>query len=457
MSEEVAAELGEATRASLIAPAGHGKTWTLARAVQFAPPPQLLLTHTHAGVHALRRHLREAKVPTSHYDVDTIAGFATRWASAFPGIGGWDPTAIDPDWDRLHPAATKVLSRPQLLASVELSYRGVLVDEYQDCTVDQHQLILALAQVLPTRVVGDPLQAVYDFGNSPAVDFETDVYPAFPPLGPLTTPWRWAHNEALAADLERLRLDLLAGRQPSLADFQSIAVEGGHHAAFSAACSRAADLGGTAAILRKHPGQAHAAAQRLGGRFVSMEDLAGRDILAAASALDTATGPARAARLIDIFEACTTKIAPALKTHRQRYEDGELPTPPSGRNAQLVVALNAAANTDSPTALGAAIRAAQTYPGAVVYRPEVLDCLAVAAYRCAPDDGDASLRSEVQDVRDRERRTGRRLPDRVVSRTLLVKGLEFDHAVVCDTPDLNVSETYVALTRASRTVTVISA
>jgi hypothetical protein len=456
MSEEVAAELGEAHKASLIAPAGHGKTWTLARAVRFAPPPQLILTHTHAGVHALRRHLREAEVPPSHYDVDTIAGFATRWAAAFPGTGGWDPTATEPDWDRLHPAATRVLSRPQLLASVQRSYRGVLVDEYQDCTVDQHQLILALAQVLPTRVVGDPLQAVYSFGSSPTVNFETDVYPAFPVLDPLTTPWRWAHNTALAADLESLRTELLAGRQPNLTNFSMIAVEGAHPAALAAACSRVADLGGTAAVLRKHPGQAHAAAQRLGGRFVAMEDLGGRDILAAADVLDGATGPERAARLIDVFQACATKIAPAMKNHRRRYEAGELPTPPSGKNASLVTALNAVATTESLTAVGVAVQAARTYPDAVVYRPEVLDCLAAAAHRCRLGDEGTTLLSEVRALRDRERRSGRRLPARVVSRTLLVKGLEFAHTVVCDTPDLSPSETYVALTRASQTVTVIS-
>lgn len=455
MSEAAAAELGEADRASLIAPAGHGKTWALARAVRYAPPPQLILTHTHAGVHALRRHLREAEVPHDHYDVDTIAGFATRWAAAYPNTGGWDPTAAEPDWDHLHPAATRVLARPQLLASVQRSYRGVLVDEYQDCTVDQHQLILTLAQVLPTRVVGDPLQAVYGFGNSPSVDFTTDVYPAFPPLDPLATPWRWADNDALAADLQRLRTELLAGRQPALADFPAIGAEGDHPAVLASACARVADLGGTAAVLRKHAGQAHAVAQRLGGRFVSMEDLAGRDILAAAGALEAATGPDRAVTLIDVFEACTTKIAPTLKNYRQRYADGELPTAPGGKNAQLVTALNAVATTDDPATLGAAVQAARAYPDVVVYRPEILDYLAAAAYRCQYGGEEASLLSEVGALRDRERRTGRQLPDRVVSRTLLVKGLEFDHTIVCDTPMLNRCETYVALTRASRTVTVI--
>jgi DNA helicase-2/ATP-dependent DNA helicase PcrA len=455
MSTEAAAALGEAVRASLIAPAGHGKTWTLARAVNYAPPPQLILTHTHAGVHALRRHLQEARVPPEHYDVDTIAGFATRWAAAYPKTGGWDPTAADPDWDELHPAASRVLSRPQLLASVQRSYRGVLVDEYQDCAIDQHRLILALAEILPTRVVGDPLQAVYTFGSSPSVDFEADVYPAFPPLGELTTPWRWADNEALAADLQRLRAQLTAEEEPDWANYPAISMVDGRPAAFATECTRVAELGGTAVILRSHPGQAHVTASRLRGRFVSMEELQGRDIRKAAAKLDETTGPARAAALIDVLEWCTTAVVPALAVQRQRYRDGELPAVPSGSKAPVVDALNSLASTDDPVALCPAIEAARSYPDVVVYRPEILDNLTAAARRLQVAEEAATLASEVGALRDQERRSGRVLPDRVVSRTLLVKGLEFEHAVVCDLTAMNPRHTYVALTRASKSVTIV--
>lgn len=44
-----------------------------------------------------------------------------------------------------------------------------------------------------------------------------------------------------------------------------------------------------------------------------------------------------------------------------------------------------------------------------------------------------------------------------MSRTVLIKGLEFDHAVVLDADRHNVVNLYVALTRASSTLTVLSA
>jgi hypothetical protein len=43
-----------------------------------------------------------------------------------------------------------------------------------------------------------------------------------------------------------------------------------------------------------------------------------------------------------------------------------------------------------------------------------------------------------------------------VGTTLLVKGLEFDHAVVLDADALDAKNLYVALTRGARSLTVVS-
>ena len=43
-----------------------------------------------------------------------------------------------------------------------------------------------------------------------------------------------------------------------------------------------------------------------------------------------------------------------------------------------------------------------------------------------------------------------------VSRTLLMKGLQFDHAIVPDSGALGTNNLYVALTRASRTLHVLA-
>ena len=43
-----------------------------------------------------------------------------------------------------------------------------------------------------------------------------------------------------------------------------------------------------------------------------------------------------------------------------------------------------------------------------------------------------------------------------VSRTLLMEGLQFDHAIVLDAGALDTNNLYVALTRASRTLHVLA-
>jgi DNA helicase-2/ATP-dependent DNA helicase PcrA len=45
---------------------------------------------------------------------------------------------------------------------------------------------------------------------------------------------------------------------------------------------------------------------------------------------------------------------------------------------------------------------------------------------------------------------------RAFGTTLLLKGLEFDHAIVLDADDMNANNLYVALTRGSKTLTVVS-
>ncbi len=61
------------------------------------------------------------------------------------------------------------------------------------------------------------------------------------------------------------------------------------------------------------------------------------------------------------------------------------------------------------------------------------------------------------EVRDSARREGRTLERRLVSRTLLIKGLEFDHAIVLNADELDEKNLYVAMTRGSRTLTLLTA
>lgn len=78
-----AADLFALGTAAVVAPAGHGKTEIIANVAALSGRA-LILTHTHAGVHAIRSRIKRLGIPHTRVAVDTIAGWCMRYAHAFP-------------------------------------------------------------------------------------------------------------------------------------------------------------------------------------------------------------------------------------------------------------------------------------------------------------------------------------------------------------------------------------
>lgn len=192
MTDALALKLsGFMSKGYVIAPAGYGKTHLIALAVGAAVDKQLILTHTYAGVNSIKEKMRNIGVTSDKYLVDTIASWALRLCLSYPQNSEWEmqhPT--NSDWKKLYKSCTKLLGKKFIQRIVSSSFSGVYVDEYQDCTMQQHELICALAEFLPCRILGDPLQAIFDFSDEP-IDWDKYVYPYFECLGELNLPWRW--------------------------------------------------------------------------------------------------------------------------------------------------------------------------------------------------------------------------------------------------------------------------
>jgi DNA helicase-2/ATP-dependent DNA helicase PcrA len=214
---ELAASL---KRGSLIAAAGCGKTEQIARATKIADGRRLILTHTHAGVDALRSRLKKHRVPSNKYCIETIAGWCLRYSASFPNRSGLlecRPRS-DKEWDAVYRAAARLLDSGALKGVLTCSYSGVFVDEYQDCSSLQHQVVKAIAAHIPVCIFGDPLQAIFDFKHQKPVEWESEVFPVFNKAGEMVTPWRWrnAGNEQLAQWLEGVRNGLDKGQNIDL-------------------------------------------------------------------------------------------------------------------------------------------------------------------------------------------------------------------------------------------------
>ena len=449
-------DLAAAANVYLIAPAGCGKTELVAAAVAADPDRrQLVLTHTHAGVGALRRRLATYGVQKARARVETIAGFALRIACAYPatsGISARKPRGEE--WADVYAAATRVLSTSVGREILSASYGAVYVDEYQDCVSDQHALVLALAAVLPTRILGDPLQAIFGFRNQQLVSWE-DIDTDFEQLPDLDTPWRWRdRNPELGEWLLSIRPTLLNGGRP---DYRSgpAKVDTNTDQSQVRVCGRMISERSVVAI-RKWPRDAHVVASKLGGNFTSMEEMESRDLLTHAAALHNCTGPARALATIEFAKLCITHVGRQLATALTRLQQGELPTATTGAsNQHAVAALRQVADDGGAAAIAGALAAIEQLPDSKTYRLELFREMQ-NTLRLAPTMPEIGWGEVAWEVRDRARRDGRTFERRVVSRTLLVKGLEFDHAIVLDADELDINHLYVALTRGSRSLIILT-
>src|SRR5688572_20404554 len=133
---------------TITAPAGCGKTHLIATSLarHTCPKPVLVLTHTVAGVAALRSKIAPYAVTASGYRLVTIDGWAMRLVRAFPQLSTVDRRCLDvrnarADYPTILQGAIQVLRSEALSEFIRASYCRLWVDEYQDCSFLQHTLI----------------------------------------------------------------------------------------------------------------------------------------------------------------------------------------------------------------------------------------------------------------------------------------------------------------------------
>ncbi len=261
----------------LTAAAGCGKTEAIVRAVAQSEGKQLVLTHTNAGVAALRSRLRRYSVSESKCRVETIASWLLKYVIAYPSMSGLaNSYPVGADWEQVCPAAQTLFAYPFIGDVLCATYAGVFVDEYQDCTQQQHQIILKICEYgLPVRVLGDPLQGIFGFQDDPLVEWRTDVEARFEPLPELLTPYRWKQtathpdaNPSLGEQLVDVRKKLLAWERVELDDYSEIKWQQWSDLQEQAACKMVRS--GTVAGIHQWPSDAHAIARRMAGEYQSI-------------------------------------------------------------------------------------------------------------------------------------------------------------------------------------------
>jgi hypothetical protein len=447
MPNDVTEILSKAERGYLVAAAGCGKTEEIVKAVAInSNGRQLVLTHTHAGVKSLQDRFERFGVSRRKYALDTIAGFALKYAASYPVFSGISTLMpVENEWHSVYQSALRVLQSNFGKKILQASYSGVYVDEYQDCSKTQHSLVLVIADALPTKILGDPLQGIFDF-NEPIVNWEKDVAPNFKKLPDLVEPHRWnSKNVLLGKWLANCR-ELLISGQPISFQHAPLVWKPLSRPNQIAACFKLLNEQGIVIAIHSVPNIAHDIARTLGGKYDSMEDMACQDLLEASDRLGNINGAARASFLIEFASRCMTKVSTELRSMKERFDADQTPDVRTIRkNRNLIENLILCTQSDDLNVFLEAMQKIESIPGVSVFRKELWNEMQ-RTIKIYLTNNYASLREAAWYLRDLARRRGRKLEHRVVSRT-----------IVLDADRLDAKNLYVALTRASRSLTVLSA
>lgn len=455
----------------VIAPAGYGKTYLIATSVALSKHRQLVLTHTYAGVSALRRKMRELSVPSGLYQIDTIASWALRLSLSYKSTSGWlTERPKNDEWGGMYAACASLLQKPFIRRIVRASYAGIYVDEYQDCSTRQHAIVAGLALDLPCRVLGDPMQAIFDLDGQELIDWERDIEGAgWKELGRLKSPERWnrANAPKIGEWLHSVRQRLEAGEPIDLTQglLQGVVFK---HASNNNALVMAqgnacrtfkCHQGDTVIAIHKgdgmHKAKCHSLAKKTMGRFASIEEIEGKSVFDFVSKIDKANTPQKRLKAIIKFaNQCMTAVNTNLPAATKRGEVVKIQV--NTKNVAIAQAANAYlanANSFQMLAFFSTLRAT---PNVKVARADLYNRV-LAVLKKHNLHPELTFREAAEKYQSEFRYKGRPVGHRkLIGTTLLVKGLEFHHAIVLDAASLSRKELYVALTRGSKSITIIS-
>ena len=459
--ESSARTILDALPCSVLLPAGTGKTELIAAACAVISNTQqnvLILTHTHAGVDAIRARLSKFGVPRERATIRTIDAWCFELVRSYPVLSGM-AISPEPDWTQssaYHRAAACAAASAAMQHVLRCSYQVLFVDEYQDCTFDQHAVVLQIARAVPTAVLGDPMQALFNFQSNPSIDWQRDVVPQFQDVALKVHPWRWQDtNPDLGAWLLGVRADLAAGLGLNLEGAPVNWIKSGGPTAQTRACY-ALPSKGTVAALGQRRADCVSAASLLGGSYSVMEAI-DEKVVTDFCALVDSSGPSEiAVATVRFARSCATNVAKHVPpAKRDALQCGQRMSTRKEQLAAAFESVNVLLQTPSPGNVRIALLALVGMPDVKLYCRDAFS-EATTALRCAELDPEIKVVTALSRARNQSRQAGRRPHARVVSRPRLAKGLEFDHVILLDADQYDANELYVALTRGARTLTVIS-
>lgn len=458
----------------LIAPAGYGKTYTIASCLKIVEGKHLVLTHTNAGIASIYEKVKKLAVPNTSFQIETISSFAQIIALSFTDQSLFPSQESGKQYYKaITSRAITLIKIKPIRNMIGNSFSGLFVDEYQDCTLSQHHFIQLLAEIFPTHLLGDPLQGIFNLDNEdPLVDLHnTEImgnYLSNQFL--LNTPWRWINRDkkGLGDDLRRIRNKLERDRLP-IHDFSAYPHISCHqfdkNQLFKAYNESALKqkihsiLNANENVLFIHSVSANREA-RIGymacfpNRFFLIESIDYKDFYKLAKAIDAFSTNG---------ESITSNIHGLLvllfpKTEIEKWiQKGRLTQKRGISEEPIYIKFRKAFEnykvTNEISYVAEILEIVPELTGKKSIYKDIYSSLLYAVKKSA--ENSSSVYNEMISQRNIARRVGRKLYGKSIGTTLLTKGLECDTVVLLEEEPFDYKNQYVALTRGSKQVIVL--
>lgn len=447
---------------AIIAPAGYGKTEEIVIAVKESEGRQLILTHTRAGVAALKERLQKYSVSKDKYEVATIASFCLKWCKAYPHracINQEELNNINIDYQKIYQGAKSVFLFQWAQKVLSESYQAIFVDEYQDCVQSQHELFLAIENIIKLRIFGDPLQGIfYWIKNDHIVDWKTITFPI---VYPLQDPWRWKKtNPTFGEMVSEIRKILYPAVDGTDVELNLNNVNG----CLSIINSTVWDNGKYAYRIKGYKSivyittieqKQNSFSQHGGGYFQSDEKKDISDIKRKLIEVDLLGGNKKALAWIEIVKSCVTGVTKELGSYIGNLEKGKTNFDRISKHKELGQIIKKIVETGDNEAILFFLRYFWKEDEFKVYRKEFLYRVG-SIYQFIVEEK-ISLCDAIELLENSNHRMERKHTfSRLSSRTVLTKGLEFECVIVDVRDKMDARDFYVAVTRAKKYVYIIT-
>lgn len=441
----------------IIAPAGHGKTEDIVS--QFEnnsfSKKVLILTHTNIGVQELENRLKRKGINLKKFNVYTIASFTLKYIKMFPSLSGFNKEKDLFDND-IYDQMSNLLSNIHIKEIIVNTYEQLFIDEYQDCSLSQHKMIKELCNILNYKIYGDPLQSIYDFNDIP-VNFDEITINDFELIGKLDYPWRWDNkNKKLGEWILKIRKEIENNNTINLYTIQDTVKfikTSNIDKSLIALGFQYFHNNIPNVILTKLPYQAKNYVKRFAGKYQMQEEIECNDLKKFAELLNENKKVEVLIELFNILKSSYTglnkynNIINKVKTHN--YNFSKLKNNKELGNIIIEYLDNEQLEVEKIIRI---IKLIENSDGINLCRQDLISIMKRMLNNVKVNQNRNPL-DILSDITSNRRQ---KKFNYLISRVLLVKGMQFENVIIIEPENMTKKEFYVAISRATNSLTIIS-